>query len=123
MAVILLVDDDKAVLDMMVIALSFYLGEHVIVPVSDPISAIAECKKQVPDLLITDVRMPDLKGTELAAIIKETYPQVKVLYVSGYHEGLVDERVDNIVHKPFSLPDFVAKIKSLLSEENKDAQV
>src|SRR5438132_1991964 len=42
-----------------------------------------------PDLLVTDVRMPDGAGAELAALVRRQRPDLPVLYVSGYPEDRV----------------------------------
>ncbi len=40
-----------------------------------------------PDLVLTDLRMPDARGVEAVAGIKRHYPQVKILVVSFYQEN------------------------------------
>jgi two-component system cell cycle sensor histidine kinase/response regulator CckA len=61
---------------------------------------------EFPDLLVTDVRMPDGVGAELATQVKQARPELPVLYVSGYAEdyarteGLIGEGV--VLQKPFS---------------------
>jgi len=59
------------------------------------------------DLLLTDVIMPKKGGFELAQIIGDYHPGIKVLYMTGYtenaivHQGVVNEGV-NLVQKPLS---------------------
>ncbi|MGH2931001.1 MAG: ATP-binding protein, partial [Solirubrobacteraceae bacterium] len=43
------------------------------------------------DLLITDVVMPGMMGSEVAARVRELRPQVRVVYMSGYAQALLDE--------------------------------
>ncbi len=71
------------------------------------------------DLLITDVIMGDTNGKELYEKLSVKRPQMKVLYMSGYtenligHHGILYEGV-NFIHKPFSLKDFVCKVRKVL---------
>jgi CheY-like chemotaxis protein len=44
-------------------------------------------------LLVTDMVMPKMGGIELAARVRETAPDLPVIYVSGYSEALVAARV------------------------------
>lgn len=43
-------------------------------------------KKEKPDILITDIRMPFMDGLELSRIVKKEFPQMKILILSGYNE-------------------------------------
>ena len=72
-----------------------------------------------PDLLIADVIMPEMNGEELSRRIKDIYPDVKILFISGYtqnhitHEGMIKEGV-NFLHKPFSSTELVSWIQKIL---------
>jgi CheY-like chemotaxis protein len=46
----------------------------------------------VPDLLITDVRMPEMEGDELARRARLLEPNLKVLYLTSYTDGLFEGR-------------------------------
>jgi two-component system cell cycle sensor histidine kinase/response regulator CckA len=64
------------------------------------------------DLLITDVIMPGMRGTELAAELRSRRPHMKVLYVSGFADvGITDAPV---LEKPFAFDSLGAEIRHLL---------
>jgi len=71
------------------------------------------------DLLITDVVMPEMNGRDLAERLKGHYPDLKVLFMSGYtanviaHHGVLDEGVD-FIPKPFSRQEMAAKVRQAL---------
>jgi DNA-binding NtrC family response regulator len=44
----------------------------------------------VPDLIVLDIRLPDLPGPELALRIHSRYPRIPILFVSGWVAGLAD---------------------------------
>ncbi len=72
------------------------------------------------DLLITDVVMPEMRGPQLAAIIREIQPQTKILFVSGYASAElhaeIDERAGAFLRKPYALADLLRVVRSLLNE-------
>ena len=74
---------------------------------------------RLPDLLLLDVRLPDLPGPELALRIHARYPRIPVLFVSGWVDGLTDAahfeplRWD-FVPKPFTGDALVGAVRRLL---------
>ena len=72
-------------------------------------------------MLLTDVIMPGMNGRELYDQISARFPQVKVLYMSGYTDNLIADRgiLDEGVHfiqKPFSVQALAAKVRTVLDE-------
>ena len=58
------------------------------------------------DLLVTDLQMPGMNGRELAAVVRQSNPQVRVLYVTGFADTLfkgVNELgpAESFIEKPF----------------------
>jgi len=75
----------------------------------------------VPDLLFTDVVMPDMTGADLASRAAERLPGLKVLFTTGYtrnaivHNGMLDAG-KHLISKPFDIGDLAAKVRGLLDE-------
>ena len=73
-------------------------------------------------LLMTDVILPEMNGSDLAVQIQEIRPAMKYLFMSGYtaeviaHRGMLDEGVQ-FIPKPFSVRDLAAKVRTALKEE------
>ena len=40
-------------------------------------------QKQVPDIILTDINMPQLNGIQLARLVRETFPQVHLVFLTG----------------------------------------
>lgn len=80
---------------------------------------VVESGLMVPDLLITDLVMPEMGGEELYRVLKMRFPQLKVLFMSGYSEKTVGERLGLIkgmpfIQKPFSVNALISQVKGLL---------
>ncbi len=71
------------------------------------------------DLLVTDVIMPDMDGIELSQKVLEKFPDMTVIYMSGYTEDRVkDDLGDNFyfLPKPFTLKQLAEKVKDVLEK-------
>lgn len=68
------------------------------------------------DLLLTDVVMPDISGPDLVRFAKQRWPNIRVLYMSGYgDEDLKDlDRDAGFIQKPFTPTELMAKIREVL---------
>lgn len=71
------------------------------------------------NLLLCDIIMPDMDGYELAAIVRQKYPDIKIQLASGFSDernaGLVVEELhQDILSKPYHSAILLKKIRSLL---------
>jgi two-component system, cell cycle sensor histidine kinase and response regulator CckA len=70
------------------------------------------------DLLVTDVVMPAMRGTEMAKYLRRMFPALKIIFMSGYADGLVKpEELDDktiFLAKPLSLSALAKNIRQLL---------
>jgi two-component system cell cycle sensor histidine kinase/response regulator CckA len=71
------------------------------------------------DVLVTDIVMPQLRGTELARLISKSHPGAVVIFISGYSEealvetGLLGQN-ETLIQKPFDPEILATKIRELL---------
>ncbi|MDX2473111.1 MAG: response regulator, partial [Candidatus Krumholzibacteria bacterium] len=73
-----------------------------------------------PDLLLTDVVMPEMGGPELARHLAPAMPDMKILFASGYtddalvHRGALADGVD-LIQKPFAPRDLLKRLRDIFS--------
>ena len=75
--------------------------------------------RQEINLVVTDVVMPRMTGFELIDLLLPLYPQMKVIYISGYPDNpdLQQRNLNpdaNFIPKPFSLEDLATKVRRVL---------
>lgn len=118
-ALILVVDDDADTRCMLRHTLAA-LG-HEIVEADDGGKALERCKEQLPDLVITDVMMPNMTGTEFVQQFRDEFKEcfVPVLMLTAL--GEVEEKVegldagaDDYLTKPFNFNELIARVRALL---------
>ena len=110
---ILVVDDDEAVRELMA---EFLAGAGFRVVSAMGGYEALRMLQEIPGiaLLLTDIRMPDLSGIELARHAKASNPDLHVVLTSGYFSPqAVPYR---FIRKPFRLGDLEAVVRSELSQ-------
>jgi two-component system, cell cycle sensor histidine kinase and response regulator CckA len=116
---VLLVEDEAGVRGLALLALQTY-GYTVLVA-SDGKDAMRVIDKysEAVDILVTDVVMPRMNGRELAEALRTRYPNMKVLYVSGYTDdavvryGLLQEKI-SFLQKPYTPLTLAKKVRDVL---------
>jgi len=116
---ILLAEDESAV-RLLAAKILRQRGYHVIEAPDGRSAVAAGASHPGPlHLLLTDVVMPDLSGPEVARRLKESWPDVKVLYMSGYTDDAVLQhgvltRETAFLQKPFAPAELAAKVREVL---------
>ena len=72
------------------------------------------------DLVVSDVVMPEMDGPTLLGELRKLYPDLKVIFVSGYAEDAFKKNLPegedfNFLPKPFSLRQLVETVKQVLA--------
>ena len=65
------------------------------------------------DLLLTDITMPGMSGVELAARLRLSFPNVQVLYMSGYALPSLITKEMHFIEKPFRPDALLAKVREM----------
>jgi two-component system KDP operon response regulator KdpE len=113
---ILVVDDEERMVRF--IRLNLEHDGFIVVPAYRGMQALDEIRKEMPDLVLLDVMMPDMDGFEVLKLIREN-GSVPVIMLTA--KGEEDDRVrglelgaDDYVTKPFSPRELVSRVKAVL---------
>jgi two-component system cell cycle sensor histidine kinase/response regulator CckA len=88
----------------------------------DALLACERCKSPI-HLMLADIVMPGMSGSELAKLLKPLYPEIKILYMSGYtHNAIVRHGVlgkgINYIQKPFTMEGLARKVREVLDKDS-----
>ncbi len=116
---VLLVEDDELVRNFAVRALRQYGYEVLVAKIPEEALSFCADPPAAIKLLLTDVIMPKMRGTELAERVRAAVPGVKVLFMSGYtDEGVVrDELIAPdapFLQKPMTPDALARKVRGIL---------
>jgi response regulator RpfG family c-di-GMP phosphodiesterase len=106
-------------------------GQYDVREAEDAETALADLVQNPPDVVIADVNLPGLSGTELIERIRSAFPEpdrVKILLVSGAIPaealgGLAVSGADDFLAKPFSSADLLSRVRSLILRRGGDVPV
>ena len=77
-------------------------------------AALAKSAEQNIDLLVTEVKMPEMSGIELASEMRKAIPGLPVLFMSGFTDGMLNlEDGSGFLRKPFRFSDLSAQLRTL----------
>jgi CheY-like chemotaxis protein len=104
-----------------VIKIAFRRESFNVVACADAASALAQFEQNAPDVVITDVIMPDQDGYSVCTQIKQhpEFGSVPVILMSGVvNKTVADKAVavkaDELIRKPFQPQELIGRVKSLL---------
>ena len=74
-------------------------------------------------LLILDIKLPDIDGLKFADFVRQHYPQIKIIIITGYYyrhsdivqQGLANNLFDGFIGKPFKISEIHSTIESIAS--------
>jgi CheY-like chemotaxis protein len=82
---ILVVDDDHSVRQS--VAMSLMAAGYDVVAAEDGFRALSHLKKNLPDVVLSDLEMPGMSGFELLSVVRRRFPQISTLAMSGAYGG------------------------------------
>ena len=112
MQVVLVVDDDETILVVMARTLAEEgYAVHSAASAKDAVR-LAEALHGRLRLVITDIRMPDMSGIELADLATQRHGGLKIILISGYYVSQQVER--RFLRKPFRMRDLEDAVRAEL---------
>ena len=82
---ILVVDDDQSVREC--IAMSLMAAGYDVVSAEDGFRALSQLRKNLPDIVLSDLDMPGMSGFELLSVVRRRFPQISTVAMSGAYVG------------------------------------
>jgi two-component system, cell cycle sensor histidine kinase and response regulator CckA len=95
---------------------------YEVVEADKPEHAISLCESMLPDLLLTDVVMPGMSGKDLSERLRERHPNLRVLFMSGYTDNVMDRyglnaSGDSLLQKPFNGRELLTAVQDALTAD------
>ena len=123
---ILIVDDETAIRKGLAGSVPWRrLGFEVVGLCENGTAALALAESVRPDVVLTDIRMPEMDGMQLMEMLNERLPTVKVVILSGFSDfeylkkSIVNRAVDYLL-KPTDMDEFVAVFERIKGELDLD---
>jgi two-component system cell cycle sensor histidine kinase/response regulator CckA len=110
--VILFIDDEPLILEAATEFLT--LAGYLIHPFDNPKTALSACAS-IPTIhcAVIDLDLPELTGTETYALLLEQYPNLPVLFTSGYDLSVPESSHQKFISKPFRFEAIISAIKTV----------
>ncbi|MBR6322821.1 MAG: response regulator [Lachnospiraceae bacterium] len=130
---LLMVDDEPTTIRRILSRIDFAaIGITEIREAGDSEEALKICGEWQPDILLSDIMMPKMNGIELTARIREMYPSLQVIFLSGYMEkeflkGAIHLQVIDYIEKPIDMAELTRTLETAVervqSSENSSVRL
>jgi response regulator RpfG family c-di-GMP phosphodiesterase len=116
--VIMVVDDDTAICRVMQAGIEH--AGYTCYVADNPRKALGLLDQQSIDVLVADIRMPEMSGIELGQIVKSRLG-ADVIIMTGFisdfnYEDIVEQGASDFIQKPIRIAEFIARLKRVLAE-------
>ena len=115
---ILICDDEEGIRE----SLKLILGDHYPLVITQDGASCLECLKNSKEisLVLIDIKMPKRDGLDIIKEIKEKYPEMKIIIVTGYRSvetaaEAVRLGASGYIVKPFKAEEILATVKSMFT--------
>ena len=121
---ILIVDDDKDLVNLYEMFLKY--DGYKVDAFTDPVDALSSFRKDVYDLVLLDLKMPEMNGVELFHELQNVDPNLLYRFITAANKEYIDNIKinnigieENIIYKPLWLNELRTTIHSLLPIKEK----
>ena len=125
---VLFVDDDPSLRELF--QASFRAAGYGVSVAKDGFDALAQMREAVlPDLILTDLKMPNMSGFEFLSVVRRRFPQIPTIAISGEFEPAAGQTLsvvvdatpmgvlaDALLVKPVEFKELLAKMTELLRD-------
>ena len=119
---VLIVDDEETLTWSMAKSLSKDKDKYEVIIANNGREALSQLHNNKIDLVITDIRMPDINGLDLMVKIKKEYPQTKIIIMTAYGSSDIQKEANQrgslyYVEKPFEISEIRKIISDLIGKK------
>ena len=116
---ILIADDQELIRESLKIILSTNNEFEVIDTVGSGKEVVESIRRHIPDIILMDVRMPDMDGVQCTKFVKEVYPEIKVIVLTTFDDdeyifSALKYGASGYLFKGVSLDELTSAIKTVL---------
>lgn len=128
MNTVLIVDDEVRFLQSIEAGLASYADCFKVLTATNGKSAVALLEQQKVDLLVTDLRMPEMDGFALLAHVSVTYPFMPAIVMTAFATPELEEKINStgsakLLEKPVAFEKLAEAIQEGLQQESKEGSV
>lgn len=116
---IVLVDDHQIFLDGMISVLSQQPNFSILFVENNPQVALERMTELQPDILISDISMPHLNGVEFVKMVRQKFPEVKILILSMFDNLQTFDHIDGYLLKETDSEELINAINEIVLEGKK----
>ena len=115
----LIVDDEPDVVDS--VSELFTLRNYNVITATSGTKALELVKKENPNIIILDIRMPDINGIDVLKEVKKNYPKTRVIMLTGVEDESTKNMAMSLgasgyLTKPYSYSELLDMSRKLISE-------
>lgn len=114
----MLVDDHDMFLQGLSATLAKQPHIHITTIVNTAKVALQALKQDTPDLLITDISMPELNGVEFIKIVNQTYPELKILVISMFKQIQPFKGIKGYLLKETTINELLTAIDRIVNQNS-----
>jgi two-component system nitrogen regulation response regulator GlnG len=123
METILIIDDDIEMRDVLFDLLS--LDGYEVLLAADGDTGIETFRNAMPDVVITDLQMPNTDGIEVIIELRREFPDLPIIIMTGTSDDTLteDENIkyaDVMLQKPFGVDELLSSLDGLLGHQSPD---
>ncbi|TKG89240.1 response regulator [Puteibacter caeruleilacunae] len=121
--IVLVVEDNAEMLEFVSGILS---NRFIVVKATDGVEGVKSAEEQIPSLIITDIMMPKMDGTELCRLLKENPKTAHIPIIMLTAKGTTEQKIEGLnvgadayLTKPFQINHLEAQVDNLLESRKK----
>jgi len=120
---VLIVDDETRLLQSIEAGLKSYLDEFTVITANNGKEAVQHLQNETLNLVVTDLRMPEMDGFELLAHLSKTHPFLPTIVMTAFATPEIEERLNTsgtsrLLEKPIDIEKLAQAIRDGLKQQS-----